>query len=356
MQLPLKNDLFLRACRGEKTERPPVWIMRQAGRYMPEYQEIRKKTSFLGLCKTPDLAAQATMLPIEMLGVDAAILFSDILIPVEAMGMELHFSEHKGPSFPHPVQGRQDVDRLLVPDPVSHTGFVAEAIREINKRLAGRVPLIGFSGAPFTLATYMVEGEISKDFSRVKQMMFSDPATLHTLLDRITETVIRYLEMQIEAGIHAYQIFDTWAGSLSPVHYRSFALPYVRRIVDSLKRYGIPSILYVNGSCSLLEDMVTAGTDVVSVDWRMSLASVRERVPPAIAIQGNLDPVSLLGSPEILKEETRRVMEEMEGRSGYIFNLGHGILPSTPVSMAQYLVSLVQKGPDVPMPQNAGRR
>jgi uroporphyrinogen decarboxylase len=356
MQLPLKNDLFLRACRGEKTERPPVWIMRQAGRYMPEYQEIRKKTSFLGLCKTPDLAAQATMLPIEMLGVDAAILFSDILIPVEAMGMELHFSEHKGPSFPHPIQGRQDVDRLLVPDPVSHTGFVAEAIREINKRLSGRVPLIGFSGAPFTLATYMVEGEISKDFSRVKQMMFSDPATLHTLLDRITETVIRYLEMQIEAGIHAYQIFDTWAGSLSPVHYRSFALPYVRRIVDSLKRYGIPSILYVNGSCSLLEDMVTAGTDVVSVDWRMSLSSVRERVPPAIAIQGNLDPVSLLGSPEILKEETRRVMEEMEGRSGYVFNLGHGILPSTPVSMAQYLVSLVQKGPDVPMPHNAGRR
>ena len=349
----LKNDLFLRACRGEKTERPPVWIMRQAGRYMPEYQEIRKKTSFLGLCKTPDLAAQATMLPVDMLGVDAAILFSDILIPVEAMGMELEFSEHKGPSFPRPVQSRMDVDRLLVPEPVAHTGFVAEAIREINRRLSGRLPLIGFAGAPFTLATYMVEGEISKDFSRVKQMMFSDPETLHTLLDRITETVIRYLEMQIEAGIHAYQIFDTWAGSLSPVHYRSFALPYVRRIVDSLQRHGIPSILYVNGSCALLEDMVTAGTNVVSVDWRMSLANVRDRVPASVSIQGNLDPVSLLGTPAILREETRRVLEDMKGRPGYVFNLGHGILPSTPVSMAKYLVSLVQKGLDAPVPSKA---
>ena len=351
MTTSLQNDLFLRACRGEKTERPPVWIMRQAGRYMPEYQAIRKETSFLGLCKTPDLAARATLLPIDMLGVDAAILFSDILIPVEAMGLELLFSEHKGPSFPAPVRTREDLGRLQVPDPVASTGFVAEAIREVNRRLNGRVPLIGFSGAPFTLATYMVEGEISKDFSRVKRMMFSDPATLHDLLERITETVIRYLAMQLDSGVHAYQIFDTWAGSLAPSHYRTFALPYVRRIVDALRKYGIPSILYVNGSCALLEEMESAGTDVISVDWRLSLSKVRERLPESRGIQGNLDPVSLLGRPEILKEEVRLILNSMKDRPGYIFNLGHGILPETPVTMAQYLVRLIQSGLSAPMPR-----
>lgn len=350
MTTALKNDLFLRACRGARTERPPVWIMRQAGRYMPEYQAIRKSTTFLGLCKTPDLAAQATLLPVDILGIDAAILFSDILIPVEAMGLELKFSEHKGPSFPSPVRTRADVDSLDVPDPVAKTGFVADAIREVNRRLAGRVPLIGFSGAPFTLATYMVEGEISKDFSRVKRMMFSEPETLHALLEKATDTVIRYLSMQADAGIHAYQIFDTWAGSLSAVHYRTFALPYVRRIVQALRGAGLPSILYVNGSCALIDDMKTAGTDVVSVDWRLPLAEARKRLPEPTGIQGNLDPVALLGTPSVLKEEVGRIMKEMEGRPGFIFNLGHGILPETEVSMAKYLVRLVQDGLSAPFP------
>ncbi len=350
MTTALKNDLFLRACRGVRTERPPIWIMRQAGRYMPEYQAIRKNTTFLGLCKTPDLAARATLLPIDILGVDAAILFSDILVPVEAMGLDLMFSEHKGPSFPNPVRTRADVDGLEVPDPVSKTGFVAEAIREVNRRLASRVPLIGFAGAPFTLATYMVEGEITKDFSRVKRMMFSEPETLHALLEKATDTVIRYLSMQAEAGVHAYQIFDTWAGSLSSFHYRSFALPYVRKIVQAMRGYGLPSILYVNGSCALLEDMKEAGADVVSVDWRLSLSVARKRLSESTGIQGNLDPVSLLGTPSVLKDEVGRILKEMEGRPGFIFNLGHGILPETPVSMARYLVRLVQDGLSAPQP------
>lgn len=343
MRPSVKNDLFLRACRGEETPRPPIWIMRQAGRYMPEYQALRKNTTFLNLCKTPDLAASATLLPVDMLGIDVAIIFSDILVPVEAMGLELIFSEKKGPSFPLPVRTRKDVEALCSPDPLEKTGFVAKAINESNRRIDGRIPLIGFSGSPFTLATYMVEGEISKDFSRVKKMMFQDPETLHLLLERATKTVIDYLGMQIDAGIHAYQLFDTWAGSLNPVHYREFALPYTQKIVQALSGRGIPSLLYVNGSCSLLPDMLHAGTDVISVDWRVSLPAVRSIIPEGRGIQGNLDPVSLLGTPEALKKEVDRILSEMKGRKGYIFNLGHGILPETSVSMAQYLVKLVQK-------------
>ncbi len=342
MRPSVKNDLFLKACRGEETPRPPIWIMRQAGRYIPEYQALRKNVTFMNLCKTPDLAASATLLPVDMLGIDVAIIFSDILVPVEAMGLELVFSEKKGPSFPSPVRTRKDVDQLCQPDPLEKTGFVGEAIREANRRIDGRIPLIGFSGSPFTLATYMVEGEISKDFSRVKKMMFQEPETLHRLLEKATATVIDYLTMQIDAGIHAYQLFDTWAGSLNPVHYREFALPYTKKIVDALAKKGIPSLLYVNGSCALLPDMVQAGTDVVSVDWRVSLPMVRQIVPDNRGIQGNLDPVSLLGRPEALKAEVDRILLEMKGRKGYIFNLGHGILPETPVSMAQYLVKLVQ--------------
>ncbi|MEC4683643.1 MAG: uroporphyrinogen decarboxylase [Nitrospirota bacterium] len=342
--VPLANDLFLRACRRESTDRPPVWIMRQAGRYMPEYQEIRKKTSFLGLCKTPELAADATLLPIDILDVDAAILFSDILIPVEAMGLDLEFTEHKGPRFLNPVRTDADIDKLAVPDARKTTGFVHDAVTLINKRLAGRVPLIGFSGSPFTLATYMVEGETSKEFTRVKRLMFSNPKGYKALMEKITRTVIGYLEMQIEAGIHAYQLFDTWAGSLSAVHYREFALPYTQEVVRALSRHKIPSILYVNGTCALLDEMNRAGTDVLSIDWRLPLDRAISRVSPEKAIQGNLDPVVLLSSKECLESEVRRILSEVGTRAGYIFNLGHGILPETPVEMARHLVKLVQNG------------
>jgi len=340
----LSNDLFLRACRREPLDRPPIWIMRQAGRYIPEYQEIRKKTSFLGLCKTPELAADATLLPIDLLGLDAAILFSDILIPVEAMGLDLEFTEHKGPRFPHPVRTDADIDRLVVPDARTRTGFVHEAVTLINKRLAGRVPLLGFSGSPFTLATYMVEGETSKEFTRVKRLMFGNPKGYKSLMEKITETVIGYLEMQIDAGIHAYQLFDTWAGSLSAVHYREFALPYTQEVVRALSRHRIPSILYANGTCSLLDEMNRAGTDVLSIDWRLPLDRAIARIDRDKAVQGNLDPVVLLSTKECLESEVRRILSEVGKRPGYIFNLGHGILPETPMEMARHLVKIVQNG------------
>ncbi len=340
----VKNDLFLRACRRERLDRPPIWIMRQAGRYMPEYQEIRKKTSFLGLCKTPELAAQATLLPIDLLGLDAAILFSDILIPVEAMGLSLEFTEHKGPKFLNPVRSDADIERLQIPDAKKATGFVGDAVRLINTRLDGRVPLLGFSGSPFTLATYMVEGETSKEFTKVKRLIFSNPRGYRALMEKVTRTVIDYLEMQIDAGIHAYQLFDTWAGSLCAEHYREYALPYTQEVVRALARHGIPSILYVNGTAALLDHMNQAGTDVLSIDWRLPLEKAVPRISPEKAIQGNLDPVVLLTTEEALAGEVRRVLAGVGDRPGYIFNLGHGILPETPMEMARALVRMVQNG------------
>ncbi len=342
--VPLTNNLFLRACRGERLDRPPIWIMRQAGRYMPEYQEIRKKTTFLGLCKTPELAAQATLLPIDLLGLDAAILFSDILIPVEAMGLELEFTEHKGPRFSNPVRTDADIERLVVPEARKATGFVADAVRLINQRLAGRVPLLGFSGSPFTLATYMVEGETSKEFTRVKRLIFGNPKGYRALMEKVTRTVIDYLEMQIEAGIHAYQLFDTWAGSLCAEHYREYALPYTQEVVRALSRHGIPSILYVNGTCALLDEMNRAGTDVLSIDWRLPLERAIPRVSADKALQGNLDPVVLLTTRAALEAEVKRILAGVGNRPGFIFNLGHGILPETPVEMALHLVKIVQNG------------
>ena len=342
--VPLSNDLFLRACRRERLDRPPIWIMRQAGRDMPEYQEIRKKTTFLGLCKTPELAAQATLLPIDLLGLDAAILFSDILIPVEAMGLDLEFTEHKGPRFSNPVRTDGDIDRLGVPEARKATGFVADAVRLINQRLAGRVPLLGFSGSPFTLATYMVEGETSKEFTQVKRMIFGNPRGYRTLMEKVTRTVIDYLEMQIEAGIHAYQLFDTWAGSLCAEHYREYALPYTQEVVRALSRHGIPSILYVNGTCALLDEMNRAGTDVLSIDWRLPLERAIPRVSEEKVLQGNLDPVVLLTTREALESEVTRILAGVGSRPGFIFNLGHGILPETPVDMARHLVKIVQNG------------
>jgi uroporphyrinogen decarboxylase len=311
---------------------------------MPEYQEIRKKTSFLGLCKTPELAADATLLPIDRLGLDAAILFSDILIPVEAMGLDLEFTEHKGPRFPNPVRTDADIERLVVPDVRTRTGFVHEAVTLIYKRLAGRVPLLGFSGSPFTLATYMVEGETSKEFTRVKRLMFGNPKGYKALMEKVTETVIGYLEMQIDAGIHAYQLFDTWAGSLSAVHYREFALPYTQEVVRALSRHRVPSILYVNGTCALLDEMNRAGTDVLSIDWRLPLDRAIPRIDRDKVVQGNLDPVVLLSTKECLESEVRRILSEVGKRPGYIFNLGHGILPETPMEMARHLVKIVQSG------------
>jgi uroporphyrinogen decarboxylase len=339
----LKNDRVLRAFRKQPVDVTPVWIMRQAGRYMPEYRALRAKADFLTLCKTPDLVTEATLLPIDLLDVDAAIIFSDILIPVEAMGMELVFTDARGPQLPKPIRDLGDVERLKAFDPDRATGFVMEAIRQTNRALDGRVPLLGFAGAPFTLATYMVEGETSKHFYRIKRLAYEDPPLLHRLLERLTGMVAEYLVAQVAAGAHAVQLFDTWAGTLSPDDYATWCVPYTTRIVEAVKRTGVPVILYVNGSGTLLEAMADTGVDVISVDWRVDLADARRRVGGRVALQGNLDPCALYAGPDVIRREAVRILEKYGRGPGHVFNLGHGILPDIPVPHAKALVTAVHE-------------
>ncbi|MBI5197761.1 MAG: uroporphyrinogen decarboxylase [Nitrospirae bacterium] len=342
----LVNDRFLRACRKEPLDYTPVWIMRQAGRYMKEYRDLRERVDFLTLCKTPELAAEATLLPIDLLGVDAAIIFSDILIPVEAMGLTVVFTEKKGPVFPEPVKTEEQVRRLIVPDPEEKTPFVMEAMRLVRRDLKDRVPLIGFAGAPYTLATYLVEGETSRNFHQIKRWMYQSPALLQSLIEKLTRTVTLYLRAQIEAGAHAVQLFDTWAGMLSPDAFSEFALPCVRRIIQDLRASvpsNIPIIYFVNGGGTLLEKMVESGADVIGLDWRIDLADAKRRIGGRTALQGNLDPCVLYASPDVIRQQVRKILQKYGRGSGHIFNLGHGILPDTPVEHARALVEAVHE-------------
>jgi uroporphyrinogen decarboxylase len=341
--LALKNDRVLRALRREPVDVTPVWIMRQAGRYMPEYRAIRAEADFLTLCKTPELATRATLLPIDMLGVDAAIIFSDILIPVQAMGMELVFSESKGPQLPTPIRDRSDIDRLKDFDPRTATRFLPDSIRQTVNTLDGRVPLFGFAGAPYTLATYMIEGETSKNFYGIKRMAYQAPDLLHRLLERLTRMVGDYLVAQVEAGAAAVQIFDTWAGALSPDDYAQFCAPYTARIVEAVKKTGAPVLLYVNGCAALLEAMADTGVDAISVDWRIDLAEAKRRVGARVALQGNLDPCVLYAQPDVIRRRARRVLDAYGREPGHIFNLGHGILPDVSVAHAKSLVDAVHE-------------
>lgn len=336
------NDRFLRACRRQPVDTTPVWIMRQAGRYLPEYRATRARAGdFLALCKTPDLACEVTLQPIDILKVDAAILFSDILIPVEAMGIPLAFAEGEGPKL-EPVRSTADMARLHVPDPVAETGFVMDAVRLIRRELAGRVPLIGFSGAPFTLASYAVEGGTSRSFRHVLAWMYADPAGFKALLDILADTVIAYCSAQVEAGVQALQLFDTWAGVLSRRNYREFALPATVKVVQALRRLEVPLVLYVNGGSPFLEEMGASGVDVVSVDWRISLAEASSRTLGAVALQGNLDPIVLHAPRAVIEREVGRVLADAPPQ-GHVFNLGHGILPDVPVEAAQALVEIVHR-------------
>ena len=333
---------FLKACRRQPVDTTPVWIMRQAGRYLPQYRATRARAGdFLTLCKTPDLACEVTLQPVQILKVDAATLFSDILIPVEAMGADLAFTEGEGPKL-SAVLTRQQVAGLHVPDPRSETGFVMDAVTLIRRELDPKVPLIGFSGAPFTLASYLVEGGGSKSFRHTLAWMYGDPEGFTALLDMLAETVIAYCSAQVEAGVQALQLFDTWAGVLSRRLYREFALPSTRKVVQALKHLGVPIILYVNGSAPFLEETAASGVDVLSVDWRLSLAESWERTRGAVALQGNLDPMVLYGGPAVIEREAGRVLAEAP-LQGDIFNLGHGILPDTPVEAAQHLVEAVHR-------------
>lgn len=341
---PAVNDLFLRTCRGETTERRPVWIMRQAGRYLPEYRAVRQKVDFLTLCKTPELAAEVTVQPVDILGVDAAILFADILLPLEAMGAELVFAKGDGPTFPNPVRTREDIARLRQPDVQETLGYVFDAMRLVRRELDGRVPVLGFGGTPWTLAAYLVEGGGSKHFEHLLAWSYSDPAGLAVLLDRLADVSIAYLSAQIEAGAQALQLFDTWGGLLDLARWRAVALPPLRRIAEALRGHAqpVPLIYYINGGGHLLEGFRELPVDVLSVDWRRPLDEVRQVVGPRFVLQGNLDPAALLAPPAEIERRTETLLARGSG-GGHVANLGHGILPMTPVGNAKAFVDAVKR-------------
>jgi len=332
---------FLKACWGQPVDVTPVWLMRQAGRYLPQYMEVRRKCTFLELCKTPELAAEVTIQPIDYLGADAAILFSDILTPVEPMGLKLDFVP--GPVFENPVRTQADVDALRIPVMEEDVPYVLETIRILRREFEGRVPLIGFGGAPFTLACYMVEGKGSKDFAHIKRMMYGAPEIYAALMEKITEMDRQYLNAQIAAGAQAIQIFDTWGGIVSPLDYETYVLPYTKKLIDGLDRQGIPVIHFVKGSGTMLDSVKKAGSDVVGLDWHIGLGKAREILGPEIAVQGNLDPTVLYAPKAHIEREVKRILDENAGRPGHIFNLGHGILPNVDPEHAKFMVECVHR-------------
>ncbi|MGW8313289.1 MAG: uroporphyrinogen decarboxylase [Desulfuromonadales bacterium] len=331
---------FLKACRGEKTDYTPVWLMRQAGRYLPQYMAVRKKVTFLELCKTPELAAEVTIQPIDYLNADAAILFSDILTPVEPMGLKLDFVP--GPVFENPVRTEQDIDALRIPVMEEDVPYVLETIRILRRAFEGRVPLIGFGGAPFTLACYMVEGKGSKDFAQIKRMMYAAPELYARLMDKVTEMDRQYLNAQIAAGAQAIQIFDTWGGIVSPLDYQKNILPYTKKLIDGLDRT-VPIIHFVKGAGTMLDVVAKAGSDVMGLDWHVNLGLARDIIGPKIAVQGNLDPTVLYAPKEHIEMEVKRILDENAGRPGHIFNLGHGILPTVNPEHARFMVECVHR-------------
>lgn len=335
------NTRFLDACWGKPVDRTPVWLMRQAGRYLPEYMAVRSKCTFLELCKTPELAAEVTIQPVDILGVDAAIMFSDILTPVEPMGMKLDFVP--GPVFEHPIRTMADVEKLRIPQMEQDVPYVLETLKILRRELAGKVPLIGFGGAPFTLACYMVEGKGSKDFAQIKRMMYAAPEVYGALMDKITTMDMEYLNAQIKAGAQAIQIFDTWGGILSPSDYETYVLPYTTRLINGLNRMETPVIHFVKGAGSMLGIVQKAGGDVMGLDWHVNLGIARDVLGPAMAVQGNLDPTVLFAPQATIEAEVKRVLDENAGRPGHIFNLGHGILPTAPPENAKFMVDCVHR-------------
>jgi uroporphyrinogen decarboxylase len=340
--LSMQNSVFLRACRREKTPCTPIWLMRQAGRYMPEYRALRERVPFLTLCKTPDLAAQVTVEAVERLGVDAAILFADILLILEPMGVGLEFSKGDGPVIHRPVRSGADVDRLVESPPSETVPFVFEAVRKARARLATHIPLIGFSGAPFTVASYLIEGGSSRNYIETKRLMYQDPGAWRALMELLVRTITAYVNGQIAAGAQAVQFFDSWIGCLSPADYRTFILPHMRSLFAGITP-GVPVIHFGTDTSGLLELMTEAGGDVIGVDWRIDLDVAWRRIGYNRAVQGNLDPVTLFASRDELRTQVTRVLKEADGRPGHIFNLGHGILPQTPVDNVVALVDMVHE-------------
>jgi uroporphyrinogen decarboxylase len=315
--------------------------MRQAGRYLPEYMRVRSKCTFLELCKSPELAAEVTMQPVDILDVDAAILFSDILTPIEPMGMKLDFVP--GPVFENPVRTMADVTKLRIPQMEEDVPYVLETIKILRRELVTKVPLIGFGGAPFTLACYMVEGKGSKDFALIKKMMYTAPEVYGALMEKVTEMNTEYLNAQIRAGAQAIQIFDTWGGILSPSDYAKYVLPFTTRLIEGLDRADIPVIHFVKGAGAMLDVAMQAGGNVMGLDWHVNLGRARDILGPGMAVQGNLDPTVLFAPQEIIEQEVKRIIDENAGRRGHIFNLGHGILPTVPPENARFMVEAVHR-------------
>ncbi|MGA7120626.1 MAG: uroporphyrinogen decarboxylase [Polyangiaceae bacterium] len=332
------NDRFLRACRRESVDRTPVWFMRQAGRYMPEYRALREKYTLLDICKTPDLALQVTQQPLR-LGVDAAILFADILLPLEPMGASFEFAKGEGPVIHEPIATRAQIERLRVIDAEESLGYVLAAIRLLRKEL--KVPLIGFAGGPFTLASYLVEGGKSANFAKTKKLMFGAPDAWHMLLEKLAEVVRRYLRAQVTAGAQAVQLFDSWVGDLAPPDYVEYVQRHTRHVLADVEGAGVPVIHFGTGTATLLEAMRDAGGSVIGVDWCTPLDQAWTRVGHYRAVQGNMDSCALLSTREVAVKHAQRVLDAAAGRSGHIFNLGHGILPETPVDNVRAVVDYV---------------
>lgn len=344
----LKNDRLIKALLRQPTDTTPVWIMRQAGRYLPEYRETRKGAGgFLDLCQNKELACEVTLQPLRRFDLDAAILFSDILTIPDAMGLGLYFSEGEGPKFERPVRTESDIDKLFVPDPFEKLRYVTDAVNLIRTELDGSVPLIGFSGSPWTLSTYMVEGSSSKDYRHVKGMMYENPAAMHRILDILAQSVVSYLNAQIEAGAQAVMIFDTWGGVLTPQTYREFSLNYMQQIVSQLKRQHdgqtIPVTLFTKGGAQWIETTADTGCDAIGLDWTINIDEAKRRVGDKVALQGNLDPCILYASPEAIRDAVKDVITRFGNDTGHVFNLGHGIHQSVDPDRLKVLVDAVHE-------------
>lgn len=343
-----KNDTLIRALLKQPVDRTPVWMMRQAGRYLPEYRKVREQAgSFLNLCTNPELACEVTLQPLRRFDFDAAILFSDILTVPDAMGLGLYFTEGEGPKFKNPVRTAADIDRLPIPDPEAELRYVMDTVRLIKQSLHGSVPLIGFSGSPWTLATYMVEGGSSKSFQKIKGLMYEQPKLMHAMLDKLAQSVAAYLNAQIEAGAQAVMLFDTWGGVLTSEDYAEFSLYYAKQVRSLLKtninRQRIPTILFTKGGGLWLETMADAGYDALGLDWQTDIQQARARVGDRVALQGNMDPVSLYASPDVITEKVKTVLQKYGSGSGHVFNLGHGILPDINPDHVKAMVDAVHK-------------
>lgn len=342
----LKNDRFIKALLRQPVDRTPVWIMRQAGRYLPEYREIRAEAGdFMTLCSTPELACEVTLQPLRRFDLDAAILFSDILTIPDAMGLGLYFSEGEGPKFRTTLDSAYDIKKLTIPDPAGKLSYVTDAVSLIRKELNGNVPLIGFAGSPWTLATYMVEGGSSKTFSKVKALLFEDPASAHLLMSKLADSVAAYLNAQIEAGAQAVMVFDSWGGALTSPHYKNFSLAYMQQIVDQLIRekdgQKIPVILFTKGGGLWLQDIANTGCDGVGLDWSVDINLARQQIGDKVALQGNMDPAIMATNPEVIQQEASRILARFGQGSGHVFNLGHGITPNITPENVKTLVDTV---------------